>query len=112
MESNNPRWDPGFLTGTYYHKKFAKICLSESPVGCSSENSPTSGDSEEQKRLVKVYQTDMESGDKKMITLYKINTEIAQTTLEVRLSINRHEYEFLKNYSWPCVLSYGISSIH
>ena len=80
--NNNPRWDPGFLTGIYTHK----TCLSESPVGCSSENSPASGDSEEQKRLIKVYQT--ESGDNKMITCYKINPEIARITLEVRLSIN------------------------
>ena len=84
--NNNPRWDPGFLTGIYTHKKFAKTCLSESPVGCSSENSPASGDSEEQKRFIKVYQT--ESGDNKMITCYKINPEIARITLEVRLSIN------------------------
>ena len=83
---NNPRWVPGFLTGIYTHKKFSKTCLSEAPVGCSSENSPASGDSEEQHRLIKVYQT--ESGDNKMITLYKINTEIARTTLEVRLSMN------------------------
>ena len=106
---NNPRWVPGFLTGIYTHKKFAKTSLSESPVGFSSENSPASGDSEEQKRLIKVYQT--ESGDNKMITLYKINQGIARTTLEVRLSMNMN-MNFWKNYSWPCVLSYGISSIH
>ena len=88
MEEKNPRWDPGCPTGIYYHKKFAKIALSESPVGCRSENSPVSEDSEEQKRFIKVYQTNVESGDNKMITLNKINPEIARTTLEVRLSMN------------------------
>ena len=96
MDSINPRWDPGFLTGIYYHKKFSKVCLSESPVDCSSENSLASVHSEEQKRLVKVYQTDMKSGDNKMIAVYNIDPEIAQTysRLEVRLSINRLNLNF------------------
>ena len=95
MDSNNPRWDPSFSTGIYYHKKYQKIALSEPSVGCSSENSLVSG-SEEQKRLIKVYQTDMDSGDNKMIAVHEINPEIAETRhygrLEVCLSINKYEF--------------------
>ena len=43
MSSNNPRWDPGFLTGIYTHKKFAKTCLSESTVGEINNNGETKG---------------------------------------------------------------------